>query len=434
MARGRGWMTTAWCLLLLCTAVNPQSRRKDSSLLTFLVGESVMAVDSLTKMITNAFTSGESRSTRAIMGQHQMSNRERFMCDTKGYRSMTPPTSVHRLMPGDIDVVAAMGDSLTAGNGAFATNLAQLFLNDRGISWSIGGQGDWRSYLTLPNILKEFNPRLTGYSLGKAYSYSKMARLNVAVAGAIDDDILYQAQVLVKRMRNDPAVDMKNHWKVITMLIGANDICIFLCTDPVRHHSDMHLKQIRAALDYLQQNVPRTLVNLVLVPDIMSLGHMRNKPQVCEIMHALECPCLFGANAASKAQLVNATIHGYRKVERELIESGRYDTRDDFTVVLQEYTEIAVTDDMKDSNGYATMDLSLFSVDCFHLSQRGNAYAANALWNNMLEPVGFKAKHWAPEFQTVKCPTADSPYIFTNKNSRDYLSRGTDTRWTLGSG
>ncbi|XP_071455676.1 phospholipase B1, membrane-associated-like [Hetaerina americana] len=433
MAGLKRCLTIAWCLLMFCTVADPQSRHRDSSLLTYLVGESVLAVDSLARMIAGALGSRE-RSTRSAMGQQQMPIAEKFMCDTKGYRSKTPPKSVHRLMPGDIDVVAAMGDSLTAGNGAFATTLPQLFLNDRGISWAIGGQDTWRSYLTLPNILKEFNPRLTGYSLGKAYSYSKTARLNVAVAGAIDDDLLYQAQILVKRMRSDPNIDMENHWKVITILIGGNDICIFLCSDPVRHGSEMHLKQIRDTLDYLQQNVPRALVNFVLLPDIMSLGKMRNKPQMCQLMHSLECPCLFGANADSKRALVKQGIDGYRRVERELIASGRYDTRDDFTVVLQEYTEVAVPEDMKDKDGLASMDLGLFSVDCFHLSQRGNAYAANALWNNMLEPVGSKSKHWTPEFKTVRCPAKDAPYFFTNKNSKEYFQKNDYNSLALGSG
>jgi len=31
-------------------------------------------------------------------------------------------------------------------------------VENRGVVWSIGGQYDWRKYLTLPNILKEFNP------------------------------------------------------------------------------------------------------------------------------------------------------------------------------------------------------------------------------------------------------------------------------------
>ena len=47
-----------------------------------------------------------------------------------------------------------MGDSLTAGAGIFATNLLELPIENRGASASIGGQGTWRTYLTLPNIFK----------------------------------------------------------------------------------------------------------------------------------------------------------------------------------------------------------------------------------------------------------------------------------------
>lgn len=58
------------------------------------------------------------------------------------------------MRPGDIDVIAAMGDSLTAGVGIFATNLIELYIENRGVSFSIGGEGTWRTYLTLPNIFK----------------------------------------------------------------------------------------------------------------------------------------------------------------------------------------------------------------------------------------------------------------------------------------
>lgn len=71
-----------------------------------------------------------------------------------GGRSSEVPNSVHRLRPGDIDVIAAMGDSLTAGFGIFATNLMHIAVENRGVTASGGGQGTWREYLTLPNILK----------------------------------------------------------------------------------------------------------------------------------------------------------------------------------------------------------------------------------------------------------------------------------------
>lgn len=53
-------------------------------------------------------------------------------------RSQTRPTSVHQLRPGDIDVIGAIGDSLTAGNGMAATHLLQLHTENRGLSWCIG--------------------------------------------------------------------------------------------------------------------------------------------------------------------------------------------------------------------------------------------------------------------------------------------------------
>jgi len=61
---------------------------------------------------------------------------------------------VHKLRPGDIDVIAAMGDSLTAGAGIFADSLFQIVIENRGVTATGGGQGTWRQYLTLPNIIK----------------------------------------------------------------------------------------------------------------------------------------------------------------------------------------------------------------------------------------------------------------------------------------
>lgn len=45
---------------------------------------------------------------------------------------------MHKLRPGDIDVIGAIGDSLTAGYGAKAINIFNLLGQDRGHSFSIG--------------------------------------------------------------------------------------------------------------------------------------------------------------------------------------------------------------------------------------------------------------------------------------------------------
>lgn len=62
-----------------------------------------------------------------------------FPCKRFNQRSGAVPDNVHQLRPGDIDVVAAIGDSLTAGTGANAITLFESSVDNRGLSYSIGG-------------------------------------------------------------------------------------------------------------------------------------------------------------------------------------------------------------------------------------------------------------------------------------------------------
>ncbi|XP_037956323.1 phospholipase B1, membrane-associated-like, partial [Teleopsis dalmanni] len=218
-------------------------------------------------------------------------------CDTNGpgRRSDTAPTSVHRLRPGDIDVIGAMGDSLTAGNGIYGTNLLQVTVENRGMVWSIGGQGTWREYLTLPNILKEFNPNLYGYSLRDGLSTDRSSKFNVAELGAMSRDIPYEAKILVKRMQRDPLVNMTDHWKMITLLIGNNDFCTDMCyySNPqvvIKQHERNMLKAYR----YLRDTVPRLILNIVPPPNLRLLTKLSGLPQHCQTTLRFECPCLFG--------------------------------------------------------------------------------------------------------------------------------------------
>lgn len=100
---------------------------------------------------------------------------------------------------------------------------------------------------------------------------------------------------------------------------------------------------------------------------------------------------------------------------RELIDSGRYDTHNNFTVILQPFMReiylprLEVRADTPETfTAFSFLhlfecylkchpscpfflkdgrpDRSFFSPDCFHLSQRAHTLMARALWNNM---VGF---------------------------------------------
>jgi hypothetical protein len=80
--------------------------------------------------------------------------RNKFACTaTRTKSGAERPTSVHRLGPGDIEVVGAMGDSLTAANGAKANNVIGVLTEDRGVSWSIGGENsDINKLVSLPSM------------------------------------------------------------------------------------------------------------------------------------------------------------------------------------------------------------------------------------------------------------------------------------------
>ncbi|XP_028251819.1 phospholipase B1, membrane-associated-like [Parambassis ranga] len=332
--------------------------------------------------------------------------------------SPTTPTSVHELRPGDIKVVAAVGDSLTAGNGVGAkTNNLLLVINEyRGLSWSIGGDENITTVTTLPNILREFNPSLAGFSKGIGKEDSPAAFLNQAVAGAKSGDMVRQVRILVDKMKNDSRIDFHNDWKVITMFIGGNDICDF-CTDTIILSPRNVVNRIRQALDILHNEVPRAIVNLVELLNIVPLRDLHNDNTLsCPSWFVrLICPCILKPReGSSELQKVNEFNRAYQHAMRELIDSGMYDTHNNFTVVLQPFFREVFLPKLEDGRP----DRSYFTPDCFHLSQKAHTLMARALWNNMLEPVGNKT--FTQDFTAgieLKCPTETNPFFRTALNS-----------------
>lgn len=66
-------------------------------------------------------------------------------------------------------------------------------------------------------------------------------------------------------MRSDPLVDINKHWKVITIMIGSNDFCLDVCyynnQDKLIDDAERNMIHV---LRILRENLPRTLVNLVI--------------------------------------------------------------------------------------------------------------------------------------------------------------------------
>ncbi|XP_060771706.1 phospholipase B1, membrane-associated-like [Neoarius graeffei] len=342
-----------------------------------------------------------------------------FSCtDTKP--SINIPNSVHHLRPADIKVIAALGDSVTTALGTKSHNYTQFHTEYKGVSWSIGGDHSLDTTTTLPNILRQFNPSLQGFSTG--HGRSAQDGFNMAVSGATASDLVAQASLLIQALKSSENVDFKMDWKLITVLIGVNDLCQY-CVDQNNLSPQNYSHHLMKALDLLYKEVPRVLVNVLTIPEIEVLRMGKKSFLGCSFFPSDVCPCLMSPkdNSSELAELKFINQEYQTEIE-QLISGERYDSREDFTVVLQPYLQNTTIPLDKDGNS----DLSYFTLDCFHLSERAQAEMAISLWNNMLEPVGNKQtfNNFTYDRTKLRCPSETlRPFIYTKMNSHpDYFT------------
>jgi len=355
-------------------------------------------------------------------GRSPLSRSLQTVCAAAGHRDPTDPArSVHRLRPGDVSVVAALGDSVTAGQGA-RYKLLSLLTSERGRSWSGGGE---LGALTMPNILRQFTPRLTGAATGPGDKDSPVAGFNLAESGARSAALAAQARELVRQLRHHPRVNFHRDWKLVTILIGGNDICQGCAAgDAPEVGGKQHAAFVREALDVLHAELPRTFVNLVPVLDMASVGDMQEDPgcrltsrlldRLSALLHGRgPCPCLAGAERLSHGQL-RRIVDDYQRGVIKLVARGRYDTRDDFTVVVQPFTLEGKAP--TSPRNRRRVDVRFAAADCFHPSAWGQGLLAVMLWNNMMSPVDAKSRDGSDVWDGIKCPDPRKPFLGTYKN------------------
>lgn len=261
-----------------------------------------------------------------------------------------------------------MGDSLTAALGAKAKSIIGLLFEFRGLSWSHGGDETLDKVTTMPNILRKFNPGLTGFSEGMdvALLNKQGVGLNAAVSGQEANHLVAQAKILIERFKQSKQVNVKTDWKMITLFIGGNDLCDY-CKDKNLHSPKSYVTDIQLALDLLQAELPRTFVNLVMVLNVTTVSEM-NRGLVCTALHYRECPCVAFPKNESQKQEIQTFIKQYHSLTADLVSSGRYDKSDDFTVVLQPFFKEFSVPRLADGS----IDYTFFAPDCFHFSPKGH--------------------------------------------------------------
>eukprot|EP00731_Ephydatia_muelleri_P038256 Em0695g2a len=288
------------------------------------------------------------------------------------------PAPDEGLRTGILDVVAALGDSITAALGARARTILTALVEYRGVSWSIGGDGDLSTVTTVPNIIKHYSKTLKGFSVSTGAENTADAKFNQAVSGAVSQTLPSQAETLISLIQNDGSINIALDWKVVTIWIGGNDLCAY-CENRTQYSPERYVLNIQQTLDILQTKLPRTFVNLVQILDVTKLAPLSSP--WCDLVHSVVCRCATTGSAEDR-QVTSEASHMYQAAVQRLIDSGRYDNTDDFTVVLQPFV-----------SGIALPNKASLLLDNGRASTKGHKEMAVGLWNNMYAPYFYTKKN-----------------------------------------
>jgi len=327
------------------------------------------------------------------------------------------PVDVNDLHPNNIKVAMSLGDSITA---AFGVNGAKGGLEEvRGSSFSMGGD---ENATTLFNFLRYHSPRIIGGSLKQhlvELCYGPLCPpfqyrpeydvFNSAQSGAMVGDLVtHEVDYLIKQVKAHKDIDIKNDWKILTLLIGANDLCAS-CTIEGKGflNPNDYEKHLTNALNNVHKNLPRTIVQIGEMFNLSQVYNLSLKSNTCKDIHRvafIECDCIFKPNGAKAREQIDEHTQQFNERSRKVAAHFQSLNDPEFTVITQPFGRDTPLKDFP-------ID-ALSTLDCFHPSLSTHQAMAVNLWNSMLLPAAKKSTVLDLNAVPV-CPTADSR-IYTN--------------------
>jgi len=301
-----------------------------------------------------------------------------------------------------------MGDSITTGFGVRGTANESY-----GVSFSMGGDA---GAISLANFFLEFNPELVGSSTGTypaqvcfgascpaaRYSPSQDAN-NAAESGAmVADMVSTQVAYLITQVNQAANMDVANDWKVLTIMIGMNDLCASCTFDLDYLSPDDYQNNLMATLERVRTSLPRTFVNLVggfNISQAYDLSLTANRCSNISRPWFIQCDCLFQPENGFVREEIDASITQFNARAQTVATYYQRKAYDNFAVVFQPFATNTHISDLPTS--------FLSHLDCFHPSQTAQEAMAVALWNNMLTPSALKKTSLVMS-DTPICPTPDT--------------------------
>ncbi|KAI8991216.1 hypothetical protein BDF20DRAFT_903992 [Mycotypha africana] len=181
-------------------------------------------------------------------------------------------------------------------------------LEYRGKVFSVGGdEGEY----TIPNFLSKYatNDLLQkGPPQGYSLPLSRGKQLDLAVSGAKAQDVNDQVSRLVHLLNHPQYKDVRNEWKLITLFIGANNVCV-LCEPPITQlpglaEADVFEENVRHVLTRIKKETKKSFINLVALFNVSSVYEATRGDRYCESLfdssHMVICSCIQGKEAQRK--------------------------------------------------------------------------------------------------------------------------------------
>ena len=319
-----------------------------------------------------------------------------------------PTSSIH---PSQIQCFGVIGDSITAGFSMESHSLIKDFYEYRGQSFSIGGKKD---FLTIPNIINKlygtnlenscasFATTFISHSIEQYHhhllfqldSHQKMGitkgvNCNVAISGALSTQNIQMWNQLQDEWQK---FNCSNKWKLLTIMIGANDICEY-CINGYNNTIDAYIFNMEQLFKNINEQSNKMFVNVISTFDVSLTEDFQHED--CKIFHFLinECPCILGRHQQPDAKYVVKQL--YKDINEQLYKLvEKYNVKENIQYVVQPILE--------DFQIYNQSYLS--SLDCFHPSAFANHVMATALWNNMFLPPEQKIRDM-PYSMPIYTPT-----------------------------
>ncbi|CAD6184271.1 unnamed protein product [Caenorhabditis auriculariae] len=335
-------------------------------------------------------TPADSSARAEILKKIQMApatfiDRKSFACPLIK-KNLKTGTSIGDLSPEDISIIAAMGDALATGIGLWP----QATIEFRGAAFPIGGDATIDGLVTIPNILREFSPRLLGVSHGMGTREQLPDhQLNVAQTNAKVSDLPAQAYELVRRLKKVRDVDYSQVWVMVIVTIGTQEVCSG-CSGPDDHSS------LEETIDILHMSIPKAIV--VLLGPL----HVSSPQRYHENILWQRCDC----RKEDIDEAGRLWKESFKKLERHLASTSLESP----TFGLIALPMLTIT---------SRFPKGLFMPNSPLLNRRGHNYATKFLWNRLLTGKEYNLTSVVLSIDKYACPEVHCPYFRTWANAKE---------------